>query len=506
MSPLFGVDWEVWISIAFALIGGIAAFFYWKGGLDQWKKSVDNWRNNVDNRFDKLAENINTLMSDVAVIKSAQEKDATKNGMIQRRSPLVPSEKAIEILEELNIISQVDANISYIQEEIEKRSQTLIYRDIEDPEERFIEIAPGVIHALIKKGKIEEKKIDEAMKKLEELFPVVTYYGMLLLIAAYILEKGREKGITTKPSMIYSQIDMFASRDRDELLASFDGDAEKAIKSLEMSIRTLEGIGNKKELSENRYKLASIYDYVGRLDEAEKECREAIRINPNFAPAHYNLGVLLKNLKRYEEAEKEFREVIRINPNFAPAHYSLGVLLDDLKRYGEAEKEYRKGMKINPNFAQARNNLGVLLKNLERYEEAEKEYRKAIELKNDLPDKGALVYNNLGVLLRHLKRLEEAEKEFREAIRINPNLALAHNNLGASLDDLKRYEEAEEEYKEAIRINPGLAEAHDNLGILYSETKRPEEAKKELGVAKGLFEAQGREEDVKKAEELLKSL
>ena len=446
MNPPFGVDWGVWISIGFAiaiaLIGVMGKtmwnFATWKGGLDQWKNGIDDWRNSVDNRFDKLVENINTLMSDVAVIKSASEKDATRNGMIQRRSPLVPSEKAIEILHDLNIISQVDANIPYIQEEIEKRSQTSIYRDIEDPEERFIEIAPGVIHALIKKRKIDEKKIDEAMKELEKVFPVVTYYGVLLLIAAYILEKKRERGFTTKPSMIYSQIDMVGSQDRDELLASFDGNAEKAIKSLEMSIRSLEEIGKKKELAANKFMLALIYDYVGRVDEAEKEYRKAIRINPTLAEAHNNLGLLLENLKQYEEAEKE--------------------------------------------------------------------YRKAIELKNDLPDKGALVYNNLGVLLRHLKRLEEAEKEFREAIRINPNRALAHYNLGASLDDLKRYEEAEEEYKEAIRIKPDFAAAHANLGILFSKTGKKEEAKKEFRIAKESFEEEGREEDVKKAEKLLKSL
>ena len=193
MSQFFGFDLGVLISIvgiASALIGSIAAFFYWKGGLDQWKKGIDDWSKSVDSRFDKLAENIKTLMSDVAVIKYASEKAATRKGMMQRHSPLVPSKEAIEILEELNILSQVDANISYIQEEIEKRAQTSIYRDIEDPEERFIEIAPSVIHALIKKGKIEEKKIDEAMDRLENVFPGVSYYGVLLLIAAYILEKG----------------------------------------------------------------------------------------------------------------------------------------------------------------------------------------------------------------------------------------------------------------------------------------------------------------------------
>jgi tetratricopeptide (TPR) repeat protein len=223
---------------------------------------------------------------------------------------------------------------------------------------------------------------------------------VLLLIAAYILEKGREKGFIAKPSMIYSQIDMFASRDRDEALASFGGNAEKAIKSLEMSIRTLEGMGDMNELAENRNKLALIYEYAGRLDEAETEYKEAIRVNPDFAGAHNNLGILLKNLKRFEEAEKEYKEAIRVNPDFAEAH------------------------------------------------------------------------NNLGNLLKNLKRFEEAEKE----------------------------------YKEAIRINPELAEAHGNLGLLYSQTGKSKDAKEELEIAKRLFEAQGREEDVKKAEGLLNSI
>jgi tetratricopeptide (TPR) repeat protein len=309
MSPPFGVGWVVWIggaiAIAIALIGSLWKLGNWKGGLGQGKNGIDDWKNSMDNRFDKLVENINTLMSDVAVIKSASEKDATRNGMLLRHSPLVPSKKAIEILEDLNILSQVDANIPYIQDEVEKRSQISIYRKIEDPEERFIEIAPSVIHALIKKGKIEEKKIDEAMDRLDKVFPTVTYYGVLLLIAAYILEKGSEKGFIAKPSMIYSQIDMASLKGRDELLASFDGDVDKAIKSLEMSVRSLEEIGNKEELTRDRNRLAVIYVYVGRLDEADKEYREVLRINPNSAEAHGNLGILYSKTGKKEEAKKE---------------------------------------------------------------------------------------------------------------------------------------------------------------------------------------------------------
>ncbi|OQX19755.1 MAG: hypothetical protein BWK75_05395 [Candidatus Altiarchaeales archaeon A3] len=217
----------------------------------------------------------------------------------------------------------------------------------------------------------------------------------------------------------------------------------------------------KEEITGEHNNLGSLLKNLKRYDEAEKEYREAIRINPNDAEAHYNLGILLKNLKRYDEAENAYREAIRINPNDAEAHNNLGVLLYNLKRYEEAENAYREAIKINPNYANARNNLGSLLYNLKRYEEAEKEYREAIINPND-----AEAHYNLGVLLYDLKRYDEAEKEYRVAIRINPNDAEAHNNLGVLLQKLNRYEEAEKEWREVIRINPNDAYAHHNLEVL----------------------------------------
>jgi Tfp pilus assembly protein PilF len=239
-----------------------------------------------------------------------------------------------------------------------------------------------------------------------------------------------------------------------------------------------------------------------RYKESETEYREAIRINPDLAEAHYNLGLLLHDLKRYEESETEYREAIRINPDDAEAHYNLGILLHDLKRYEESEREYREAIRINPDDAEAHNNLGILLHDLKRYEESERECREAIRIKPD----DAEAHYNLGYMLKDLKRYEESEREYREAIRINPDYAEAHYNLGNLLKDLGRYEESEREYREAIRIKPNLAEAHANLGILFSKTGKREEAKKELRTAKELFEEEGREEDVKKMEELLKLL
>ena len=81
---------------------------------------------------------------------------------------------------------------------------------------------------------------------------------------------------------------------------------------------------------------------MGRYDESEREYRRAIEINPNYADAHNNLGILLAESGRYAEAEKEFRRSIEIKP--APdAYYNLGLLLAKLGRYDEAERGIPQG-------------------------------------------------------------------------------------------------------------------------------------------------------------------
>ena len=54
---------------------------------------------------------------------------------------------------------------------------------------------------------------------------------------------------------------------------------------------------------------------MGKWDEALAECHEALRIDPSYAHAHSNLGVVLLSLGRRDEAVAEFREALRLSPN-----------------------------------------------------------------------------------------------------------------------------------------------------------------------------------------------
>lgn len=156
--------------------------------------------------------------------------------------------------------------------------------------------------------------------------------------------------------------------------------------------------------------------------------------------------------------------------------------------------------------------MGISYGLLDNFTLAEDKYRESVRIMI----KNSIVHNNLGNLLSHPRchgfqkyyneAYDEAEEEFKEAIRINPNNADAHNNLGILFHARRCYVKAEEEYREAIKINSNHADAHNNLGKLLLNIERKDEAEKEILKAKELFEKQGRIDDFKSCDEILKDL
>jgi len=49
----------------------------------------------------------------------------------------------------------------------------------------------------------------------------------------------------------------------------------------------------------------------------------ALRIDPNFAEAHNNLGDVLQLLNRLPEAEASYRTALRLAPDDPLVHYNL---------------------------------------------------------------------------------------------------------------------------------------------------------------------------------------
>ena len=91
--------------------------------------------------------------------------------------------------------------------------------------------------------------------------------------------------------------------------------------------------------------LAITQQFLNRLADAERNLREAIRLDPNLAKAHFQLATVLEDLARPEDALSELGEAARLDSTYPEPHMALARILHKLGRQKEAKKEveiYRK--------------------------------------------------------------------------------------------------------------------------------------------------------------------
>src|SRR3954463_3538500 len=85
----------------------------------------------------------------------------------------------------------------------------------------------------------------------------------------------------------------------------------------------------------------------GWLDEAIKEFKKAIDLDPSSAHAHDNLATVYAEKKLFRDALVEYLTAIRLEPDSATAHYNLACFLSS---HGTemAVSEYREAIDLDP--------------------------------------------------------------------------------------------------------------------------------------------------------------
>jgi predicted O-linked N-acetylglucosamine transferase (SPINDLY family) len=89
----------------------------------------------------------------------------------------------------------------------------------------------------------------------------------------------------------------------------------------------------------------------GRTADALAAMENSVRLLPDDAEAHCNLGVSLAKMDRFAEAETRLRKAIDIDPSFATAHYRLGMTYSLQTRLPEALSSLRAGLALRTGYA-----------------------------------------------------------------------------------------------------------------------------------------------------------
>lgn len=317
------------------------------------------------------------------------------------------------------------------------------------------------------------------------------------------------------------------------LLHETRGDPEWAIAHY---TRTLE----LNDYPDARPRLANLHNTKGlalraekKLPSAETEFRAAIKHDPGFWPARFNLGLVLTQQGKFAEAIPEYKETLRLNPSYTEATHQLSfahrdwgiallkenkidaaverlaeavvifpqggatqalieakakqadfdrrqaALLEKIRAAREALKGDPKKEELQLGSLNASNQLGLLLLERGKPDEAQRVFRETVQMR---PDYWPGQYN-LGVVALNTGKLDVALAHFRETLRLNPGYDLAKyhlanglNTQGLALMNENKLAVAEALFREANAVSASYWQSRYNLGLVLERQGRKEAA------------------------------
>jgi len=189
---------------------------------------------------------------------------------------------------------------------------------------------------------------------------------------------------------------------------------------------------------------------------------EALRINPDFAEAHYCMGWSKQMMGDQSGAVKAYKTAIACNEDLADAYCNLGLAEDMRGNYDEAIKLFTRGLEIQPDYPAILNNRALTWENLRKYKNALADYERAIEM-DEINSAAAL---NSYKLKAHLQDYEGALADSRIASERDPNDCLTYLDQARFLEKLGRYKESYWSINSTIHLFPNFALAYEQRGNL----------------------------------------
>ena len=231
------------------------------------------------------------------------------------------------------------------------------------------------------------------------------------------------------------------------------------------------------------------YLKLGTQEQRERSkqyLEEAIRIDPNYAPAyagladHYWSAQELHPRAAMPEAEKYALKALELDPNLAHAHLALGAI----RFYGDwdwegADREFKRAIELNPGDSEAHRTYAFYLSALSREGEADSEIRRA----EDLDPLYIATQVTAGWVFYFARRYDQAIEQCQRALELDPNSAGGYDCLGSAYLAKGMHEQAIAACRQAVILSANAPARAVGLGQAYALAGKNPEARE---VLKGL--------------------
>jgi len=150
------------------------------------------------------------------------------------------------------------------------------------------------------------------------------------------------------------------------------------------------------------------------LPKAKAAARKAIELEPDLAEGHASLGLLNFVDWNFEEAEKQFKKAIELNPKYEATYVWYGGSLALLGRNAESIEVGRKAVELDPLNYISNAQLAWIIHFSGDAQGAIAQFKKAFEIKADV----ATHHEMLGLIYVQKGDSEKATRELNKAIEL----------------------------------------------------------------------------------------
>ena len=236
----------------------------------------------------------------------------------------------------------------------------------------------------------------------------------------------------------------------------------------------------------------------GRLDEAERDFRQVLAVDPQLGGAYANLGVVYMRRKQWAKGLEMLQKAEHLMPQVAGIRLNIGLAYYRQNEFLKAIPPLESVVRDQPEALQPRHLLGLCYFFVERWadaahmleplwaQESEKlTYLYVLSIaahRAGLKDLDARATAQLvktgdgspeyhlfmGKAHLNLEQYDMALADFQAAAEANPKLTFVHFNMGLAYLKKQDYERARDEFLKDAAVEPDLAFNYDQLGDVYS--------------------------------------
>ena len=196
-----------------------------------------------------------------------------------------------------------------------------------------------------------------------------------------------------------------------------------------------------------------------RFKEALEAFRRANALAPEKVNFRFNLANALKDLGMSIEAKQQYQAILKSDPNFIPAHVQLGLMYKEEKNWHSVIEHFYHVCELKPDMLDASVELGLALLQEGRYEYAVEVFQRAFQLSPTCQ----IALLGIGDAYLTLNQAARAIEWFQKAIELSAQSSFAKIKKGRALQQLGRHSEAVMLYQDMIQQAPNDLPAYLEL-------------------------------------------